>query len=115
MVLDVCNSSPLVTSNSLTVLSSDADASCLPSEEKTASRMSPEWPLSVCDDTPESCPIAKPCYDPHDASCLSSGDNTTAVASIESNMASKAPVAVSHGRLHNPLILTLAVCYPMRR
>jgi hypothetical protein len=44
----VCNADPEPASHSLTVLSSNADASSLPSGEKATALTQFEWPSSVC-------------------------------------------------------------------
>ena len=59
----------------LTVLSSDADASILPSGEKTTALTDPEWPLSDCSTAPDpvSHSLTVLSYDA-DASVLPSGE-----------------------------------------
>jgi hypothetical protein len=44
----VCRHFPLLASQILTVLSSDADANCVESREKATDLTKPLWPLSVC-------------------------------------------------------------------
>jgi len=45
-------SSPVAASQSLTVLLSDADATCLPSGENATALTRPEWPSRVCSGAP---------------------------------------------------------------
>src|SRR2546429_594592 len=42
----ICSAAPEPASHSLTVLSPDADASCLPSGEKATAKTQSEWPSS---------------------------------------------------------------------
>jgi hypothetical protein len=69
---------------SLTVLSSDADASSLPSGEKATALTQAEWPLSVCSAAPE--PVSQSLTVPSldaDASSLLSGEKATALTQAE--------------------------------
>src|SRR5436190_22142901 len=44
----VCRTAPVAASHSLTVLSYETDASCLPSGEKATAHTEAEWSSSVC-------------------------------------------------------------------
>jgi hypothetical protein len=71
-------------SYSLTVLSFDADVSCLPFGEKATALIRREWPSSVCNNIPvaASYSLTVLSFDT-DASCLPSGEKATALIKRE--------------------------------
>ena len=48
----VCSAVPMAASHSRIVMSSDAEASCLPSGEKATAWTESEWPSSTCNAPP---------------------------------------------------------------
>ena len=75
----VCSTAPEPASHSLTVLSSDADASVLPSGEKATALTAYKWPSSVYSTAPDpaSHSLTVLSHDA-DASVLPSGEKATA-------------------------------------
>jgi hypothetical protein len=62
----VCSNAPVAGSQRLTVLSTDADATSLPSGENVTAGIEREWPLSVCSNTPLAAPQRQtPCLSCH--------------------------------------------------
>jgi hypothetical protein len=62
----VCSNAPVAGSQRLTVLSTDADATSLPSGENVTAGIEHEWPLSVCSNTPLAAPQRQtPCLSCH--------------------------------------------------
>ena len=85
----------MAASQSLTVLSSDADATGLPSGEKATALTQSEWPSSVCSAAPvaasQSLTVSS---SDADATSLPSGEKATALTQSEwpSSVCSAAPV-----------------------
>src|SRR5256714_14053186 len=80
----VCSGAPVADSQSLTVLSFDADATSLPSGENATALTQSEWPSSVCSGAPvaDSQSLTVLSYDA-DATSLPSGENATAMTQCE--------------------------------
>jgi hypothetical protein len=85
--------------HSLIVLSSETDASCLPSGEKVTAFTEYEWPSSVCNIAPVTASHSLIVLSSEaDANCLPSGEKATAFTESEwpSSVCNIAPVTASH-------------------
>ena len=110
----------VLASQSRTVLSPEADASCLPSGEKVTAQTEPEWPSSVCSSAPVAASQSRTVLSPEaDASCLPSGEKATAQTESEwpSSVCNKAlqsfctfgPLFIHRGILSANCLLTMLI------
>ena len=103
LTLSVCRAAPVAESQSRTVLSSEADATSLPSGEKATALTSSKWPSSVCSAAPVAksqsrTVLSRENMPPEaDATSLPSGEKATVLTPFEwpSSVCRAAPVAES--------------------